>query len=217
MTLYEKFDELISRHYITILDSPDWCKVAFRKSGFTEEDENTKLFFLLLEKNIPLKVRIVTHGKNLKTDYAIAVAVYANVFQGEIVPNKYEEILIEHIEAIINILKKHGFVNFEYSGITEKHFITELENAVSKMLEDKDIGILTETNRMEAYLKDISGNEIPEYNIKAFSIFITALNTENVALSLRNDKNIYFMKLLENALIKAHRTYEPLYDFSNWE
>ena len=79
MTLYEKFDELISRHYITILDSPDWCKVAFRKSGFTEEDENTRLFFLLLDKNIPLKVRIVTHGKNLKTDYAIAVGVPAKV------------------------------------------------------------------------------------------------------------------------------------------
>ena len=103
MTLYEKFDELISRHYITILDSPDWCKVDFRKSGFTEEDENTRLFFLLLDKNIPLKIRIVTHGKNLKTDYAIAVAVYANVFQGETIPNKYEEILIEHIEAIIRL------------------------------------------------------------------------------------------------------------------
>lgn len=216
MTLYEKFDELISRHYITILDSPDWCKVDFRKSGFTEEDENTRLFFLLLDKNIPLKVRIVTHGKNLKTDYAIAVAVYANVFQGETIPNKYEEILIEHIEAIINILKKRGYVQFEYSGIREKHFITQFEVAVERMLVDNDTKILFEIDRMEAYLKDISGNELSEYDIRAFKVFLTALKTENVALSLKNDKNIFYMKLLENALTKANKKFEPLYDYTNW-
>ncbi|MCR5614090.1 hypothetical protein [Treponema sp.] len=216
MTLYEKFDELISRHYITILDSSDWCKVAFRKSGFTEEDENTRLFFLLLDKNIPLKVRIVTHGKNLKTDYAIAVAVYENVFQGEIIPNKYEEILIKHTEAIINIFKKYEIIEYEYSALKERHFISDLEHAVISMLEVYTTDILSHYEKMEAYLKDVSGNEISEYDIQSFIIFMRALNTKNIALSLSNERCLYFMRVLEKALKKLRLCYEPLYNRSKW-
>lgn len=216
MTLYEKFDELISRHYITILDSPDWCKVAFRTSGFTEEDENTRLFFLLLEKNIPLKVRIVTHGKNLKTDYAIAVAVYANVFQGETVPNKYEEILIKHIEAIINIFKKYEIIEYEYSALKDKKFISELEPAITNMLKEYKTDILSKYRKIEAYLKDISGNELSEYDIQSFIVFMRALNAENVVLSLGNERCFYFMQVLSNALQKLNLWYEPLYDHNKW-
>lgn len=217
MTLYEKFDELISSHKITILDSPEWCKVAFRKSGFTEKDENTRLFFLLLDKNIPLKVRIVTHGKNLKTDYAIAIAVYISVFHGEPIPNKYEEILIAHIEAIIYIFKKYEIIDYEYSALKHKQFVSDFEIAVTNMLKVFNTDILSQYERMEAYLKDISGNEISEYDIQSFIVFMRALNTDYVVISLRNEKSIFFKKLLENALIKANKTYEPLYEYTNWE
>ena len=216
MTLYEKFDELISRHYITILDSPDWCKVDFRKSGFTEEDENTRLFFLLLDKNIPLKIRIVTHGKNLKTDYAIAVAVYANVFQGETIPNKYEEILIEHIEAIINIFKKYEIIEYEYSALKDKQYITDLEPAVTSMLKVYKTDVLSQYKKVEAYLKDVSGNEIADYDIQSFIVFLTAINTDNVVLSFKNERSFYFMKVLSNSLQKLNLWYEPLYDHNKW-
>lgn len=216
MTLYEKFDELISRHYITILDSPDWCKVDFRKSEFTEEDENTRLFFLLLDKNIPLKIRIVTHGKNLKTDYAIAVAVYANVFQGETIPNKYEEILIEHIEAIINIFKKYEIIEYEYSALKDKQYITDLEPAVTSMLKVYKTDVLSQYKKVEAYLKDVSGNEIADYDIQAFIVFLTAINTENIVLPFKNERSFYFMKVLSNSLQKLNLWYEPLYAHNKW-
>ena len=216
MTLYEKFDELISRHYITILDSPDWCKVAFRQSGFTEKDENTKLFFLLLDKNIPLKVRIVTRGKNLKTDYAIAVAVYANVFQGETIPNKYEKLLIEHIEAIINILKKYEIIQYEYSALKDKQFITDLEPAVTSMLKVYKTDILSQYKKVEAYLKDVSGNEITDFDIQSFIVFLTAINTDNVVLSFKNERSFYFMNVLSSSLQKLNLWYEPLYDHKKW-
>ena len=52
MTLYDKFEEIIVIHGMKILDYPDWCKAAFRKSHHSEKELNTKLFFLLLDKNV---------------------------------------------------------------------------------------------------------------------------------------------------------------------
>ena len=33
MTLYEKFEELITKHKTEVLDNSEWCKAFFRKSG----------------------------------------------------------------------------------------------------------------------------------------------------------------------------------------
>ena len=98
----------------------------------------------------------------------------------------------------------------------EKKFIKELEPALVKMLKDFNIDILTHYDFVEAYLKDVSGNEISGYEIKAFIVFITALNTKNVSLSSNNKTCLYFMKVLEKALQKTRLYYEPLYDHSKW-
>ncbi len=170
----------------------------------------------MLDKNIPLKIRIVTHGKNLKTDYAIAVAVYANVFQGETIPNKYEEILIEHIEAIINIFKKYEIIEYEYSALKDKQYITDLEPAVTSMLKVYKTDVLSQYKKVEAYLKDVSGNEIADYDIQAFIVFLTAINTENIVLPFKNERSFYFMKVLSNSLQKLNLWYEPLYAHNKW-
>ena len=216
MTLYDKFEEIIVIHGMEILDYPDWCKAAFRKSHHSEKDLNTKLFFLLLDKNIPLQVRKVTYGKNLLTDYAITVAVYSKVFKDIYVPNEYESILLSHIEAIIHILKKQSIINYEYFSMKEKKFIKELEPALVKMLKDYNIDILTHYDFVEAYLKDVSGNEISDYDIQSFVVFLKAINAENVVLSFKNERSFYFMKVLSNSLQKLNLWYEPLYDHNKW-
>ena len=33
MNLYEKFEELITKHKTEVLDNSEWCKAFFRKSG----------------------------------------------------------------------------------------------------------------------------------------------------------------------------------------
>ncbi|MGN0740422.1 MAG: hypothetical protein ACI4LX_09665 [Treponema sp.] len=209
MTLYDKFEEIIRIHSIDILDYSDWCKSAFRKSGFTEEDIETKLFFLLMEKNIPLQIRIVVYGKNLQTDYAIAVTVYSKVFQNTYVPNKYEKILLNHINAIIHIFKDLEIIKYEYSGLKEKNFITELEPAVKKMLELYTSNIFARKNQIKAVLKDISGNELSDNEIQSFIVFITAVENENVGFTAGNPRNEYFLKLLERALKNSHQIYKP--------
>lgn len=216
MTLYDKFEEMIAIHGMDILDYPDWCKAYLRKGGHTEKELNTKLFFLLLDKNIPLQIRIITYGKNLQTDYAITVAVYSKIFKDIYIPNKYEKILFTHTEAIIRILKHQRVINYEYSTIDKKQFITDLELAITKMVENFNTDILTHYNFIEAYLKDISGNGISEYEIKSFIVFITALNTDNVVLSLSNERNLYFMKILEKVLGKTNYKYELLFERSKW-
>ena len=69
---------------------------------------------------------------------------------------------------------------------------------------------LSDSARVEGYLRDISGNSIDDFEIKSFLVFITALNAENVKFSKTNKRNLYFLKILDNALNESELIYEPL-------
>lgn len=68
----------------------------------------------------------------------------------------------------------------------------------------------SDSARVEGYLRDISGNSIDDFEIKSFLVFITALNAENVKFSKTNMRNLYFLKILDNALNESELIYEPL-------
>ena len=87
---------------------------------------------------------------------------------------------------------------------------------MKKMLKLYKTDILSQYKKVEAYLKDVSGNEISDYDIQAFIVFLTAINTENVVLSFKNERSFYFMKVLRNSLQKLNLWYEPLYDHNKW-
>ena len=126
MNLYEKFEELITKHKTEVLDNSEWCKAFFRKSGLREDNLETRLFFLLLDKNIALEIRKITYKRNLSTDYNIAIAVYAKMFDSLSVPNVCEEILIRHIIGIINVFKKRRLIDYDY--VLEEHNSPVLDN-----------------------------------------------------------------------------------------
>ena len=187
MTLYEKFEELITKHKTEVLDNSEWCKVFFRKAGLREDNLETRLFFLLLDKNIALEIRKITYKRNLSTDYNIAIAVYAKMFDSLSVPNVCEEILIRHIIGIINVFKKRRLIDFDY--VLEEHnslVLDNLQDSVTMMIKTLTHVFLSDTARVEGYLRDISGNSIDDFEIKSFLVFITALNAENVKFSKTN-------------------------------
>ena len=211
MTLYEKFEELITKHKTEVLDNSEWCKVFFRKDGLREDNLETRLFFLLLDKNIALEIRKITYKRNLSTDYNIAIAVYAKMFDSLNIPNVCEEILIRHILGIINVFKKKRLIDFEY--VLEEHncmVLDNLQDSVTMMIKTLTPVFLSDTARVEGYLRDISGNSIDDFEIKSFLVFITALNAENVKFSKTNKRNLYFLKILDNALNESELIYEPL-------
>ena len=211
MTVYQKYEELIKTHYMQILDKPEWCKAFFRKAGMTEKDIKIKLFFLLLEKNIPLEIRKVTYGKHIFTDYEVAISVYTRIFDSLSVPNNIEDILITHIIEMIKVFKKCKVIEFEYfPGSSDYEITEELEPAITDMLEFYGTEILVHPERIGGYLNDISRNEISDYERKAFVVFITALNSKNVVLLETNENNKYFINVLRNALKSNKLTYEPL-------
>ena len=187
MTLYEKFEELITKHKTEVLDNSEWCKVFFRKAGLREDNLETRLFFLLLDKNIALEIRKITYKRNLSTDYNIAIAVYAKMFDSLNIPNVCEEILIRHILGIINVFKKKRLIDFEY--VLEEHncmVLDNLQDSVTMMIKTLTPVFLSDSARVEGYLRDISGNSIDDFEIKSFLVFITALNAENVKFSKTN-------------------------------
>ena len=211
MTVYKKFDELVTKHNIEVLDNSEWCKVFFRKAGLNEDNLEVSLFFMLLDKNVALEIRKATFKKNLYTDYKIAIAVYAKLFDTLMVPNLQEEILIRHIIGIINVLKKRCIIDFEYlPELRETELITELGEAVTKMLELYSIGILSDSEKIEGFLRDISGNRIEDFEIQSFLFFLTVLNSENICFSNSNKRNLYFFKIMDNALNSADCIYEPM-------
>lgn len=211
MTIYQKFEELITTYKVEVLDSPEWCKAYFRKAGMTEDDLQIRFFFMLLDKNTPLEIRKIAHRKMVYTDYGIAIAVYSKIFDSLTVPNVCEEVLIQHIIGMLNVFKKNETLDFEcIPALKEKEFISELEPAINKMLEHNGTAILSNPEKVAAYLKDISGNEISDFERNSFVIFITALNASNVLISEKIERNIFFIKLLTNALEQNNLTYEPL-------
>lgn len=124
--------------------------------------------------------------------------------------------MIEHIEAIINIFKKYEIIEYEYSALIDKQYISDLEQAITNMLKVYKTDILSQYKKVEAYLKDVSGNEISDYDIQSFVVFLKAINAENVVLSFKNERSFYFMKVLSNSLQKLNLWYEPLYDHNKW-
>lgn len=211
MNLYEKFEELITKHKTEVLDNSEWCKVFFRKAGLREDNLETRLFFLLLDKNVALEIRKITYKRNLSTDYNIAIAVYAKMFDSLSVPNVCEEILIRHIIGIINVFKKRRLIDFDY--VLEEHnslVLDNLQDSVTMMIKTLTPVFLSDSARVEGYLRDISGNSIDDFEIKSFLVFLTALNAENVKFSKTNMKNLYFLKILDNALNEAACIYEPM-------
>lgn len=211
MNFYENFEELITKHKTEVLDNSEWCKVFFRKAGLREDNLETRLFFLLLDKNVALEIRKITYKRNLSTDYNIAIAVYAKMFESLSVPNVCEEILIRHIIGIINVFKKKRLIDFDY--VLEKHnslVLDNLQDSVTMMIKTLTPEFLSDSVRVEGYLRDISGNSIDDFEIKSFLVFITALNAENVKFSKTNKRNLYFLKILDNALNESELIYEPL-------
>ena len=198
MTVYKKFDELVTKHNIEILDNSEWCKGFFRKAGLNEDNLEVSLFFILLDKNVALEIRKATFKKNLYTDYKIAIAVYTKLFDTLMVPNLQEESLIRHIIGIINVLKKRCIIDFEYlPELRETELITELGEAVTKMLELYSIGILSDSEKIEGFLRDISGNRIEDFEIER-------------CFSNSNKRNLYFFRIMDNALNSADCIYEPM-------
>lgn len=211
MNLYEKFEELITKHKTEVLDNSELCKVFYRKAGLREDNLETRLFFLLLDKNIALEIRKITYKRNLSTDYNIAIAVYAKMFDSLSVPNVCEEILIRHIIGIINVFKKRRLIDFDY--VLEEHnspVLDNLQDSVTVMIKTLTPVFLSDSARVEGYLRDISGNSIDDFEIKSFLVFITALNAENVKFSKTNKRNLYFLKILDNALNESALIYEPM-------
>ena len=217
MNLYEKFEELITKHKTEVLDNSEWCKVFFRKAGLREDNLETRLFFLLLDKNIALEIRKITYKRNLSTDYNIAIAVYAKMFDSLSVPNVCEEFLIRHIIGIINVFKKRRLIDFEY--VLEEHncmVLDNLQDSVTMMIKTLTPVFLSDSARVEGYLRDISGNSIDDFEIKSFLVFITALNAENVKFSKTNMRNLYFLKILDNALNESSLVYGPMEKQKNY-
>lgn len=147
----------------------------------------------------------------MKTDFNIAVTVYAKMFDSLTVPNDCEDILIKHIIGISDTLNRRNIIYFEYiSDFIDYRDFSNLRDAVEEMVRYFSAKILSDYIRIKAYLRDISRNMIEEFDIKSFIVFLTALNAENVVFSFTNKRNIYFLSLLDSALEKTGNTYAPL-------
>ena len=88
--------------------------------------------------------------------------------------------------------------------------LDNLQDSVTKMIKTLTPAFLSDSARVEGYLRDISGNSIDDFEIKSFLVFITALNAENVKFSKTNKRNLYFLKILDNALNESELIYEPM-------
>ena len=113
MTLYTAFEQLVSTHGVSILDFPVQCKAEFCKNGFSEGELDVRLFFLLLDKHVPLEARKLTYQKKNFTVYSLSVILYTNLFGAEKLSNEYENLLLRQINLIVDVLVKEEVITIE--------------------------------------------------------------------------------------------------------
>ena len=205
-TLYDAFNDLISMHKITILDSPDLCKVEFKKYGLDENELEVKLFFLLLEKNIPLEVRKLVAVSSNYTAYGISVLVYTSVFASEKLSNEYESILLNHINLIVEVLLKEKVIFLDYKNEV-KNYSCDFETGLINLFHLYGINVLENTSKLKSLLKDLKITS-SEDKIEDFVVFVEKLN--NNKATYKTKKNEKFLKLLNTAVEKNKLEYPPL-------
>ena len=204
---YGALRQLIHQFGTEILDSTIRCNEELQKSGIDRNSLYNQLFFLLLEKNIPLEIRKTAFKRGYASSYELSIGLYTKIFEGEKLSNEYENILIRHIQTIIEVFDDEGIINFEY--VPKKHRQIQIPAdslPIDFLLESYGTTILEKTDKVRAILNDVF-TTISKEERKKIVTFISSINDGSIDFS--KDEDAVSFNELDSALEKYNLSYEP--------
>ena len=208
LTMYALFARLIAKFHMQILDSPNLCKLGFVRYGFSEDDLEVRLFFLLLDKNVPLEARKTTYSNKNFTSYSLSIFLYTKIFGTEKLPNEYEAILLKQTGLIVDVLVQEQIIqlNFEKKIHKEKH--KDFSSALDNIIQLYGTEILLNTKKLNAVFKDITEFDDINNDINHFLPILEDLNKGEVDFSHETIK--YYLNMLHEVISKQNKLYTPL-------
>lgn len=208
LTMYALFKLLIAKFNTQILDSPNLCKLGFVRYGFSENDLEVRLFFLLLDKNIPLESRKLTHMNKNFTSYSLSVSIYAKIFGAENLSNEYESILIKQINLIVNVLEQEQIIQLDFKGKSYKEKHRNFSCALSNIIQLYGTEILLDTKKLNAVFKDIAEPDDISNDMNHFLQIIEEVNKGETDFS--HEPNKYYLEMFYKIISEQNKQYAPL-------
>lgn len=208
LTMYALFARLIAKFHMQILDSPNLCKLGFVRYGFSEDDLEVRLFFLLLDKNVTLEARKTTYSNKNFTSYSLSIFLYTKIFGTEKLPNEYEAILLKQTGLIVDVLVQEQIIqlNFEKKVHKEKH--RDFSSALDNIIQLYGTEILLNIKKLNAVFKDIAEFDDINNDINHFLPILENLNKGEVDFSHETIK--YYLNMLHEVISKQNKLYTPL-------
>ena len=190
-TIVEQYDNGIKILY----DFQAFCQ-WFKETNANTNDISAMMFFNLIKREVAYCIE--QFSDEYTDSYTLALAVYASLFGKEKLSDESEKIMLEHIEFIIALLQKNQIIEIDISFGNTK-YISDLKVAVSTIIRKKGTGILSNSEKLRALLKDFMGNTMME-EIGFFCNFIERLQKKMVDYpnDLKFNIPILFTVLQEN-------------------
>lgn len=208
VTLYNVFDQLLAQYHVQILDSPDKCKVVLRRHGFSENNLEVRLFFVLLDKNVPLEARKTTYSNKNFTSYSLSIFLYTKIFGMEKLPNEYESILLKQTSLIVDVLVQEQIIHLDFLKKIHKEKYRDFYSALNNIIQLYGTEILLDTKKLNAVFRDIAEFDDINNDINHFLPILENLNKGEVDFSHETIK--YYLKMLHEVISKQNKLYTPL-------
>lgn len=208
VTLYNVFDQLLAQYHVQILDSPDKCKVVLRRHGFSENNLEVRLFFVLLDKNVPLEARKTTYSNKNFTSYSLSIFLYTKIFGMEKLPNEYESILLKQTGLIVDVLVQEQIIHLDFLKKIHKEKCRDFYSALNNIIQLYGTEILLDTKKLNAVFRDIAEFDDINNDINHFLPILENLNKGEVDFSHETIK--YYLKMLHEVISKQNKLYTPL-------
>lgn len=194
MTLTEAIDSLVKDSF----DAQKTWKGTLENQPLGESMLSMRMLFDLLDKDICHQIITLSKTTGESSVHNFAISLFAKNFGTENVSNVHENILVSHIELIIQSLIKNGKIS-EINPVAQKkeiHFAEDLQTAITQLIKAQGTEALKNTHRAKAMLPDLTGGKFKN-EISEFCSFMEQLNSGNEFTDKETAKR--FLSIIETA------------------
>lgn len=194
MTLTEAIDSLVKDSF----DAQKTWKGTLENQPLGESMLSMRMLFDLLDKDICNQIITLSKTTGESSVHNFAISLFAKNFGTENVSNVHENILVSHIELIIQSLIKNGKIG-EINPVAQKkeiHFAEDLQTAITQLIKTQGTEALKNTHRVKAMLPDLTGGKFKN-EISEFCSFMEQLNSGNEFTDKETAKR--FLSIIETA------------------
>ena len=203
--LYDDIDLAILRSSERIELLTDYSLFCKKILPLINKDDTFEMVFLnLFERNICNYLIQRKEGLNTN-EYSLSVLAYRELFTNDGLNEETEKIIEEHIRFIIDELKWYDELEFETPPKELEIYYFHMISALNSFIRTYGIKEVKNYEKVSAYFKDISGNELSG-EAESICSFFKALHEK----TLTYPDDLFFLQILYKSIRECGVEYQPL-------